>query len=915
MDLNPRLQAPAHRQPSTTPASSVSGPSSIQSHLHTSHTADAASVNDRYAGGTAAAALPPTASATGAATHSNVPTNTSTDPLTDLKRPRACEACRQLKVRCDPDPNHTTGSCKRCAKANRRCVVTAPTRKRQKKADSRVAELERKIDALTASLQASRARHQAQAAVSGADTQQTPVQDGLSGRFLGMFPGRHRADSRGSNDTNEAGSSFSLAGQKTQWNGTFKHKFGNDGILSALGRERSPTRQGRSTGGQEGGLPSSVFDAVFPPPCDSKTNESTDVIDRGVVDVETATKAFDRYKNEMAPLLPFVVFPETTTMAEIRRDKPVLFLTILSVSIPVFSPSLQVPLVNEAHRVFADRILVHGQKSLELVQSLLIGCMWYMPPDHYEELKFYQFIHLAVVIGMELGMNRRAEPRSSRTLELWKEIMGRKMPYVAPDCLEARRAWLGCYFMGISASMSLRRPLLTRWNPYMEESLEVLRTSPNALPSDSALVHWIKLAHLSEEIGFQFSMDDPVTNVSFTDPKTQFALRGFERQLDEWRKGVPPEMYSPLMQHFESVVNLYMHEIAMHVDHNIDDFKPPFLTDLTEDRQTDMGTPAHVDALSVCLTSIHRVYDLLCSFEPVAMHNLPTITFVRTSYCTVALIKLYNAATASGSGLNQVFPPSAFKIEHYFDKVTQQLRAAAEVQTGRVVSKFLLIVTMLKTWFLKRKEGMRGFVHPQFALLKESGQNLPETVTSSGDLQQHTFTGGKPAPLRLLSEVALGHPNNCTSNDFQQKEHQLQTTPAVTADPSCPMDSAHTLTSNSSTVSLASALPPSRTTSLQPSEGWSQLVTQPVNTAVPYQTAPPMASSLPDYQHAYTQSQNQQFIQPAGFDMQFELLPDMQNLVADVSLLSGQADGLDLFWENMWLFNSRTTDNEGDFPP
>ncbi|KAF7549184.1 hypothetical protein G7046_g8423 [Stylonectria norvegica] len=71
----------------------------------------------------------------------------------DPKRQRACEACRGLKVRCEPDPNDD-GPCKRCKKAGRNCVVTVPTRKRQKKTDSRVAELEKKIDALTASLQA-----------------------------------------------------------------------------------------------------------------------------------------------------------------------------------------------------------------------------------------------------------------------------------------------------------------------------------------------------------------------------------------------------------------------------------------------------------------------------------------------------------------------------------------------------------------------------------------------------------------------------------------------------------------------------------------------------------------------------------------------------------------------------------------
>lgn len=75
------------------------------------------------------------------------------DNAEDAKRPRACEACRGLKVRCDQDPARPDIPCKRCAKAGRQCIVTQPTRRRQKKADSRVAELERKLDALTAALQ------------------------------------------------------------------------------------------------------------------------------------------------------------------------------------------------------------------------------------------------------------------------------------------------------------------------------------------------------------------------------------------------------------------------------------------------------------------------------------------------------------------------------------------------------------------------------------------------------------------------------------------------------------------------------------------------------------------------------------------------------------------------------------------
>ena len=79
-------------------------------------------------------------------------TSKSYDYEHDTKRPRACDACRALKVRCDQDVNHPGQPCTRCYKANRRCVVTPPSRKRQRRSENKVVELEKKIDALTATL-------------------------------------------------------------------------------------------------------------------------------------------------------------------------------------------------------------------------------------------------------------------------------------------------------------------------------------------------------------------------------------------------------------------------------------------------------------------------------------------------------------------------------------------------------------------------------------------------------------------------------------------------------------------------------------------------------------------------------------------------------------------------------------------
>ena len=75
----------------------------------------------------------------------------------------------------------------------------------------------------------------------------------------------------------------------------------------------------------------------------------------------------------------------------------------------------------------------------------------------------------------------------------------------------------------------------------MAECVEVLETSPEALPSDKSLCQWIRSQHIAEDIGTQFSMDDPSANVSITDPNVQYALKGFELELENWSKQISKE--------------------------------------------------------------------------------------------------------------------------------------------------------------------------------------------------------------------------------------------------------------------------------------------------------------------------------------------------------------------------------------
>lgn len=78
----------------------------------------------------------------------------------------------------------------------------------------------------------------------------------------------------------------------------------------------------------------------------------------------------------------------------------------------------------------------------------------------------------------------------------------------------------------------------------MDECIEVLESAATALPSDKVLCQHAKLQHINEEIGVQFSMDDPSASINISDSHVQHALKNFERKLDEWSNVVPENVWS-----------------------------------------------------------------------------------------------------------------------------------------------------------------------------------------------------------------------------------------------------------------------------------------------------------------------------------------------------------------------------------
>ena len=280
--------------------------------------------------------------------------------LPDAKRPRACDSCRGLKVKCIIDPS-SGEPCKRCAKAGRQCIVTPPTRKRQKKADNRVAELERKIDALTATLaQRDGKLPEGYSFSTKRDLESyesSPVQSrsGDSATSPGRPSKRLRLGkvenlSYGTPDWNRDTYNLQLLESK------------HEPIMA--GSADDPTLQQTPTGG-------SIYNEGGPMIYDHSDIERN--LNK-IISPEDAERLFNRYVNEICPQFPAVPFPSGTTAEQIRKQKPILFLAILSGSsygsgIPA---DTQIALEREFRDVIGTSIWKTGEKSLQLIQALQV---------------------------------------------------------------------------------------------------------------------------------------------------------------------------------------------------------------------------------------------------------------------------------------------------------------------------------------------------------------------------------------------------------------------------------------------------------------------------------------------------------------------------------------------------------------
>lgn len=275
---------------------------------------------------------------------------------------RACDACRSLKVRCQPAQGCPKGPqqrpCVRCEASGNACVYTAPYRTKRKRTDVRVRELEEEVKSLGELLRNGQARQ----------LPETDLQH-LGGRSVYMTP--------------------------------FDHPYAHLSI--------SPSTPETS------GLSPYISDPIA----------------AGCLSMQYATQLVGLYVSDLAPQRPLVVFASGAIASDLRTSRPTLFLAVLAAAAATLDESLCAKLNDMLLRTYAERIMIRGEKSLELIQALLVSANWFYFPDKYDHVKFYQQLHMAAAMALEVGLGE------TESADMIRAANG--------EGLDCERTLLGCY--------------------------------------------------------------------------------------------------------------------------------------------------------------------------------------------------------------------------------------------------------------------------------------------------------------------------------------------------------------------------------------------------------------------------------------------------------------------------------------
>ncbi|KAM7187488.1 hypothetical protein V8F33_011228 [Rhypophila sp. PSN 637] len=421
---------------------------------------------------------------------------------------RACNNCAKAKCKCIPgtSPNGQ-GPCERCLRLRKDCQPAPSLRRKPgRKPISKTAQLQDKLDDLVTLLQNAAAN-----STSGTSADALLQQ----ARSLAQVASSSESSSASPGDTPKSNSSFTPNGSSS--------------------RGPQPDNTNRPTTEYVPPSPVSV-DAL------SQANSENNY---GISERE-AEECLHIFRTQKLPYLHFVYIPESTTAAELRREKPFLWLSIMVICVK--RASTQQLLGEKLRALIAQKVIVEHQRSLDILQGLVGFLGW---STYHLRLIGKPFMtmysHLLAALVQDLYFDKTPiktndTPHPMACMRV-HGFIAKTLP-TAVRTTEESRAVLASWIVSACVGTFLRRTFAMPWTSHMDDCLKILEKSPDS-PLDGILIQQILMQRIAAEAPYHSFQGSTVEMSTQTRTACEFQIKALLQRLENTRqnasKDIPPK--------------------------------------------------------------------------------------------------------------------------------------------------------------------------------------------------------------------------------------------------------------------------------------------------------------------------------------------------------------------------------------
>ena len=317
----------------------------------------------------------------------------------------------------------------------------------------------------------------------------------------------------------------------------------------------------------------------------------------------------DRYQRLMAAGNPFVVVSDSTSAESMLERRPVLLRAICTVAM---APNLkrQQALVKELLRDIGARTLVNNEKSIDILQGIIVFVLWFYPHIFWTQ-QTTNLLHLAMAMANDLAIDRLTI-NTNFGQQTVKVLHGKAAATAAPS-MEERRVLLGLFYVTSMLSASFRKMTAMSFTPYMDDCLEALETA-REYDSDLFLVQMVRIQRTIESIH--------TTEPSSAPAKAH--IKAFQHDIERLRTTDPCRDDNVFLCMEYLTAEILMWEISLNA--LLDDRKRPITN--------------HIEDLYRLVAALKSFFDVYFTIPPAAYLLLPFSVFGQFAHAFICLTKL-----------------------------------------------------------------------------------------------------------------------------------------------------------------------------------------------------------------------------------------------------------------------------------